>query len=290
LDDDDVFVLEEEDLGMTNDEESPAEAPQAMPEVAATAALALETAPPDAEEEESELRVRTDSQLEAFSADKSMFDLDESPAPTESAGAVGSESVGSRAHHESEGEMSMIEEIDASSSELEIIEEAPDPFALLAEASASETATPAFDAADGGQAWSTAEETAASQPLEETTWDEAQTEATAAALAEGLGVGTVGADCDFDEPTDADDFDPIYGEQEQADADAAAYAAAEADPDFGDHEETYAEAEPAMVVIGAPIRARRRGLRMFAAAAVLLIAGGHATIGSSSGRKSCRRQ
>lgn len=244
LDDEEVFVLEDE---------------------------AFECAVEDAasEPDDSEMRVTVGGTEAVFSADKSMFDVD-TPSETEASELTAEATApDARADEDSEGEMSVLEAIDATAAELEIIAEAEDPFARLGAADGADAAE-----STDGEDWSPSASGTSSLQLHETTWDGAQTEATAAAFAEDVGEDQPEDPAQV-EGTEAD-FDPIYGDaqQDEGDVDAASSDATESEPDYAEYEEAYAEADPALVVIGAPVRPRRRTWRVFAAAALLIIAAG----------------
>lgn len=273
LDDEEVFVLEDEAFDC------------AVEDAAADASpLTASPSPAASEPDDGEMRVTVGGTDAVFSADKSMFDVDvASEAEAASAEIPGEAVPDASADEDSEGELSMLDAIDASSAELEIIAEAEDPFARLGAAGSAE----GDDRAESteGDDWSPSMESmetgSPSLHLHETTWDGAQTEATAAAFAEDVGEDeTAQLEDQLEDPLDAegteDDFDPIYGDarQDEGDVDAELSDATESEPDYAEYEEAYAEADPALVVIGAPVRARRRAWRVFAAAALLLVAAG----------------
>ena len=273
LDDEEVFVLEEEDFDFAAGDAAPDDSPlTALSPLAAVEELA------DSEPDDGELRVTLGGEDDAFSADKSMFDVEAASEAEAAPAETAASDAGT--DDDSEGELSMLDAIDASSAELEIIAEAADPFAHLGAAPSGEDDA-AAEATDGDDWSPTMETDSQSLHRHEATWDGAQTEAAAAAFAE---------DADEDDPTrledelddqldseaTEDDFDPIYGDPQQEEdyVDAELAEAPEGEPDHSEYEETYAEADPALVVIGAPVRPRRGAWRVFAVAALLLIAAG----------------
>ncbi len=240
-DDDELFVLEDEAFGVE----------------------------PAAADLTDVVRVNADAAPDTFLANASVFELEEAEAERANDDVldVGSEAEEPVLAADGEGELAMIDEIDASSTELEIIEEERDPFANLgAEQSQG-------DPAEDQQLWSAEDPAVSSPALEEVSWDAEQTQATAALFAEELdGMdGAAGADAPAE-----DDFDPIYGDHGAAHGDLETVGQEqEGQPDFAEHEETFVDAEPALVVVGAPTGVgRRRRLRLFAAAALLLVAAG----------------
>lgn len=259
LDDEEVFVLEDEAFDCAVED-------------------ALSDAPPSpaaSDPEDGEMRVTLGGADAVFSADESMFDVEVPSAAAASEITAEATAPDASVDEDAEGELSMLEAIDASSAELEIIAEAEDPFARLGAAGSAEGDDTAASAE--GDDWSPAESGSPSLPLQETTWDGAQTEATAAAFAEDAGEDdSAQLEDQLDAEGTEDDFDPIYGDarQDEGDVEAESSDATESEPDYTEYEEAYAEADPALVVIGAPVRPRRRAWRVFAAAALLLVAAG----------------